>query len=186
MRVRFEGRSYVCEQELAGENMSPEVQFLTDKPSLRKAIQEATHPESRAKRVRILTLTIGAFEFSDGRSLEGQLQRLLAKDTQLVMIVGQDPRSISSDMKDVLRDLENRGAKLYHRDSMHAKMVLAQGSNWHSYYLGSANFTRNGMYGFDELGVKGAGTDPTAFAELSDYFTRKVGESATVPLVPLL
>lgn len=166
--------------------VSHDVTFLTDRVAIKTAIHEVLHAESKPRRVRILTFTIGPFELDGGVSFERQLRKLLVYGAEVTMIVGKDPADLEPDQREMLKRLDQYGARLYHRSTLHAKMILAEGVKWQRMFLGSANMTSSAMETLDELGVRGVAPDPTAYSVLTEYFNRKVSNPATKALAPLL
>lgn len=108
-------------------------------------------------RVQILCHHVYDTPVERGLMLSRLLQRLLSTRRRLVLVIGQHPSEVQPartrlEVIAFLKDLVERGARVYLKRGLHAKLLRAEGDTIRV-IITSANLSRTALHQNDELGV---------------------------------
>lgn len=112
---------------------------------------------SQIYRLHIFALHVYDTHITTSLMLSRILQELLSAQKKVIIVAGEHPDRIRDpklrlEVLDFLRDLWERGARVYIKDGLHAKLIRGEGDRTHI-IITSANISQGGLHGNDELGV---------------------------------
>lgn len=156
--------------------------LIHERPQLLQALTEVLASERRPTRVRILTATVGPFDLHGSASFSHKLQMLRAIGATVTLVFGEDPNRLTKEKQEMLMKLEGYGVGVYHRRTMHAKLVVAYWRNSVHLFMGSANMTRNAFESNDELAIRALVQDPATLTAVDEFVNKKIAGPATRPI----
>jgi phosphatidylserine/phosphatidylglycerophosphate/cardiolipin synthase-like enzyme len=128
-------------------------------------------------------MNIGDFNLmNETDSFIKKIYRLLSAGVNVTILIGGraekfDPATIS-----LLKDLFERGAKVYHNKRAHAKLILVKSKSEKLVLITSANFTNSGLHQMLEIGVDGLNIDQDTYDQFEKYIIEKLNLLTTTSI----
>ena len=160
------------------------VKCLFQNLEIRNAIRNTLDVRRRASDVRIMTMNLGDFYLKSGSDLFlTKIYRLLSAGVVVTILIGGRVEKFDQKTKSLLKDLVERGAKIYYNKNTHAKLILVNSKHEKLVLITSANFTKTALYKNYEIGVEYLNMEENIYKQFERYIIEKVKDNiSTKPI----
>jgi|GEM_PF-7046690 len=161
------------------------IKCLFQNHEIRDAIRNTLDIRRRASVVRIMTMNIGDFYLkSDSDLFLTKIYRLLNAGVVVTILIGGREEKVKSnkELLLLLKELFERGAKIYYNKSTHAKLILVNSNHEKLVLITSANFTKTALYKNYEIGVEYLNMEENIYKQFEGYIIEKLNNISTKPI----